>query len=381
MLGTMAAQPWAGMAWMHMQITAGLLRLGHDVYYIEATSEWPYDPGRNMKVPDGGYAVPYLARVAESFGLGGRWGYRQTALDGEWFGLDRLEAEDLLAHADAVFNVTAATDPAAVGLKIGRLVYFGTDPVGHELTYARGDDSMRTLIEQHHDAVTYGENIGNADCPLPPLPRLRGRTRQPVLLDLWKSGPPTNDVFTTVANWRQVGQDLVYEGQTYSWSKHEQFMKFVDVPRRVGEPVELASGLAQMTPEEILMLEREGWRLVDAHAFTTDPWAYREYVRASRGEFTVAKPFYVRPRSGWFSERSACYLAAGRPVITQDTGFSTVLPTGEGLFAFTTTEDVQAAFEKVRADYARQSKAARDIAEEFFRAETVLGKVLEELGL
>jgi hypothetical protein len=377
----MAAQPWAGMAWMHMQIAAGLLKLGHDVYYVEATSEWPYDPKRNMKVPDADYAVPYLAGVAESFGLRDRWAYRQSASDGEWFGLDRLEAEDLLAHADAVLNVTGATNPAEVGLKIGRLVYFGTDPVGHEVAFAQGDPGMRALIEQHQDIVTYGENIGSPDCPIPPLPRLRARTRQPVLMEMWQSGPPSKEVFTTVANWRQLGHDLVFSGETYAWSKHEQFMKFVDVPRRVGEPVELACGIDQLTPDERRTVEAAGWRLVDAHAFTTDPWSYRAYVRSSRGEFTVAKDFYVRPRSGWFSERSACYLAAGRPVITQDTGFSAVLPTGEGLFAFTTTEDVLAAFEKVRADYARQSRAAHDVAEEYFRAERVLAKVLEDLGL
>lgn len=380
-LGTMAGQPWAGMAWMHMQITAGLARLGHDVYYLEATSAWPYDPRHQTKVRDADYALSYLAAVAERFGLGGRWGYRRSYLDGEWFGLSRAEAEELLAHADAVFNVTAATNPAAEGLKIGRLVYFGTDPVGHEFAFAEGDPAIRGLIEQHHDVVTYGETIGQPDCLVPPLPRLRARTRQPVLLDLWADGAPTREVFTTVCNWRQPGHDVVFRGETYSWDKHHEFLKFIDLPRRLGEPIELALGLGQLTADERRLLEAHGWRLTDAHAFTTDPWRYRDYVRASRGEFTVAKDLVVRPRSGWFSERSACYLAAGRPVITQDTGFSRVLPTGEGLFAFTTMAEALAAFAAVRGDYARHARAARAIAEEYFRAERVLAQLLEALGL
>lgn len=127
-------------------------------------------------------------------------------------------------------------------------------------------------------------------------------------------------------------------------------------------------------------LESNGWRLADGPAFSTDPWRYRDYVQASRGEFTVARDVNVRLRSGWFSERSACYLASGRPVITQDTGFGTVLPTGEGLFAFTTMDDLLAALETVNADYERHSRAARVIAEDYFRAEIVLAGVLRDLG-
>lgn len=379
-LGTMAAQPWAGMAWMHMQITVGLLRLGHDVYYVEASSEWPYDPLRGTSTPDAGYALPYLARVADGFGLRGRWAYRTSYAEREWFGLSRHDAEDLLAHADVVLNITGATDPAVEEIKVGRLVYVGTDPVGHEVRYASGDEGVRSLIDQHQDAVTYGENLGTADCPIPPLPRLRARTRQPVLLDLWASGPPTR-LFTTVSNWRQPGHDIVFQGETYRWSKHHEFLRFLEVPRRRGEPIELALGPGQLEAGERRRLEDNGWCLADAHAFTVDPWPYRDYVRASAGEFTVAKDQNVRLSSGWFSERSACYLAAGRPVVTQDTGFGTVLPTGDGLFAFRTLDDVLAAFEAIEADYTRHSRAARRIAEEYFAAERVLAKLLDDLGV
>ena len=202
---------------------------------------------------------------------------------------------------------------------------------------------MRTLIEEHADFVTYGENIGNTDCPLPPLPRLRSRTRQPILLDLWQDGPPVKKEFTTVGNWRRTGRDIEFEAQTYRWSKHHEFLKFIDLPRQTHQSIELATGLASLSPEERDLLETIGWRLRDAHPFTTDPWRYRDYVRSSRGEFTVPKDLHIRLRSGWFSERSACYLAAGRPVVTQDTGFANFLPTGESLFPFNTTEEIIAA--------------------------------------
>jgi hypothetical protein len=395
-LGTLASNPYAGMAWMHMQITSGLRRLGHDVYYFEVTSSWPYDPIRQMKVDDSDYAVPYLARVAESFGLGDRWAYRRSYSDKEWLGLSRATAEDWLAHADLVLNVTGATRLTKEGLKSGCCAYLGTDPVLHEIAFAKGDPGTQALVAEHDAVVTYGENIGNPDCSIPPLPRLRARTRQPVLVDLWESGSPTKETFTTVSNWEQVGLDIEYQGETYRWSKHHEFLKFIDLPQRIHQPIELAMNLAQrkpireddnedvpamgVAPDARSVLEFYGWRLADAPAFTTDPWTYWDYVRSSRGEFTVARDLNVRLRSGWFSERSACYLAAGRPVITQDTGFGNVLPTGEGLFAFNTIEEILAAFDAVSADYQKHSRAARAIAAEYFKAETVLAKLLSDLG-
>jgi len=385
------------MAWMHMQITAGLCRLGHDAYYFEVTSNWPYDPIRSTKVGDSDYALPYLARVCQSFGLQNRWAYRRSYGDGAWFGLSRAKAEEFLAHADAVLNVAGSTRFAKEGHKVGRLVYFGTDPVYHEIAYANGNEEARAIIQEHDDFVTYGENIGNPDCPVPPLPRLRAKTRQPVLLDLWQSGPPSKPEFTTVGNWRQEGREVAYRGEFYHWSKDREFLKFIDLPKRTTQSLELAMNLADAKtikhgPGEVVrtlgvttdarqMLECNGWKLADTHVLTTDPWPYRDYVRGSRGEFTVARDLHVRLRSGWFSERSACYLAAGRPVITQDTGFGSVLPTGEGLFAFNSMEEILAAFEAINSDYERHRRAARAIAEDYFCAEKVLAKVIEDLGL
>src|SRR5262249_11250198 len=159
---------------------------------------WPYDPIRNTRVDDSDYAVPYLARVAESFGLGDRWAYRRTYSDKEWLGLDRSKAEDLLLNAAAVFNVAGGTGFTEEGLKVNRLVCSGTDPVFHESAFAQGDEATLDLMREHDAVVTYGENIGDPDCPIPPLPGLKAKTRQPVLVDLWQAGPPSREEFTTV---------------------------------------------------------------------------------------------------------------------------------------------------------------------------------------
>lgn len=396
-VGTLASDPYAGMAWMHMQIVVGLLRLGHNAYYFETTSTWPHNPKLGMRVDNTQYAIPYLKDIAERFGIAERWAYRCSfSQNKEWIGLNKIKAEALLANADFVFNVSAATKFEEEELKIGRLVYFGTDPVYHEIKYAEGDEEVRRFIDKHNDIVTYGENIGNPDCPIPPLPRLKSKTRQAILIDYWKNGDPAKNEFTTVGNWKQGGRDLIFNGETYFWSKHHEFLKFIDLPKRTNQPIELAMNLAKpetikhgegtsvpalgLATDEYSMLTSNGWKLVDAPAFTVNPWHYKDYIISSRGEFTFAKDQNIRLKSGWFSERSACYLAAGRPVITQDTGFGCKLPTGEGLFAFNTMDQILAAFDSINSNYKKHSKAAADIAEEYFKAETVLENVLNDLA-
>lgn len=396
-LGTMSVDPYAGMAWMHMQFAAGLLRLGHDVHYLEISGNWPYDPIRQSHVDDSDYALPYLQKVTAAFGLADRWAYRRGYSDKQWFGPSAQTAEQLMIDADAVFNITGTSRIAEQGLKAGRLVFVVTDPVHPELAYASGDPTMRSIVDEHTDVITYGENIGRDGNIIPALPRTRGHMRQPVLTDLWSSAAPSRSAFTTVGNWRQSGRDVEFAGETYRWSKHHEFLRFISVPTRVRTPIELATNLIKPEslkhgPNEIVrtggvgddaytLLTENRWQLTDARTFTLDPWEYQRYIQASSGEFTVARDLNVRTRSGWFSERSACYLAAGRPVITQNTGFGSVLPTGEGLFAFDTVDEAVAAFERVESDYERHSRAARDIAEQYFKAETVLAKMLNDLGV
>ena len=395
-VGTLASDPFAGMAWMHMQIFLGFLRLGHDVYYFEITKTWPYNPVLQTRVDNIDYAIPYLKELTEKFGVGDRWAYRCGFLKSKkWVGMRKSKAEDMLATADLVFNISGATRFEKEGLKVGRLVYYGTDPVYPEIKYAACDPVISAIINEHDDVVTYGENIGNADCPIPPLPRLRAKTRQPILMDQWKNNIAPGKSFTTIGNYKQGGRDLEFKGQTYYWSKHHEFLKFMDVPSHVDQRIELAMNLAKphtfrhrrgtvvpalgIADDEYTLLKSHGWQLIDGPSFTTNPWTYRDYIIKSKGEFTFAKDQNIRLKSGWFSERSACYLAAGRPVITQDTAFGCTLPTGTGLFAFNTMEDIICAFDAINTNYEKHSRAAQEIAEEYFKAEAVLEKLLNDL--
>jgi hypothetical protein len=261
------------------------------------------------------------------------------------------------------------------------LVYVGTDPVMQEIKIANGDDALRARVGAHRAHFTYGENIGASDCPVPPLPFPTHTLRQPVVLSEWATQAEPRPVFTTVTNWEVRGYDVEWRGQHYTWSKHHAFLRVLDLPVRTGAVLELALGLSGVSSDVRADLSAHGWSLADAFSMSLRPWPYRDYVRASMAEFSVAKDMVARTRCGWFSERSACYLAAGRPVVTEDTGFGSVLPVGEGLFSFRTIDEAADAIEQVRGDYTRHSAAARAIAEEYFRAESVLGRMMKDLSL
>jgi hypothetical protein len=200
-----------------------------------------------------------------------------------------------------------------------------------------------------------------------------------VVPDLWEGfAAGSADTFTTIGNWRQSGQ-VTFQGDVYTWTKHTEFEKVLDLPRRTGQAFELA--LSSFDDADKRMLEARGWQVRHGLSVSKELDPYRDYLTGSRGEFTVAKDQNVRLRSGWFSERSAQYLAAGRPVVTQETGFRNVLPTGAGLFGFTTVDDAAAAVEAINGDYERHRRAARGLAREYFNAEIVLGRMLAEVGL
>ena len=369
---------------MHGQFLMGLRRLGCDAFYVEVTSAWPYHPRLQSTTDDPTYAVNYLSGVMRGFGASDCWAYRATYADGAWYGPLAGHAEEMIANADAVLNISGSTIPEEVAVECP-LVYVGTDPVVQELRIANGDSELRSRIAGHRAHFTYGENIGTPDCPVPPFPFVTKPTRQPIILDLWAGGVVRRPrCYTTVTNWAVTGYDVTYNGQVYLWSKHHEYLKIIDLPARArsrGVTFERAMGLAGLSNDVKHMLNENGWEVADAFEMSLDPWTYRDYVRNSSSEFSVAKDMNVRMASGWFSERSACYLAAGRPVITQDTGFSRVLPVGQGLFAYQNMNDILAAIDAIESDYEKHGRAAQEIAQEYFRAETVLGRMLDDLGL
>jgi GT2 family glycosyltransferase len=324
-------------------------------------------------------AAEFIDRALRPFGFGDRWAFQALHEDGGWYGLSESRVRRLCSSAEVLINLHGGTEPLPEHYETGRLVFLETDPVDVQVQLAQGRRETVDYLAPHCAFFSFGENYGRPSCGLPVSSRFDFRpTRQPVVLDFWSGGPPHNGTFTTVANWRQLWRDLEFEGEVYSWSKETEFRKVLDLPRRVGSIFELALGSTE--DEDRRLLVEHGWRLRDPAAISAEPDTYRDYIIASRGEFTVAKDQNVRLLSGWFSDRSATYLAAGRPVVTQDTGFGCALPTGEGLLAFTTLDDAVAAVEAVRSDYDRHSRAAAEIAREHFAAERVLGRLLEDIG-
>jgi hypothetical protein len=288
----------------------------------------------------------------------------------------------LYRSADLIINLHGATVPLPEHYETGRLVYLETDPVRIQIELHEGKQETIDYLEPHRAFFTFGENYGRSGCELPVSDRFHFRpTRQPVVMELWEPhGNGAGTSFTTIGNWQQKRREVSFRGEVYQWSKHLEFLKFIDLPLRTGQAFELALS-SRFGKRDLRLLQRNGWRVVDALAFSMDLEAYRAYIAGSRGEFTVAKDQNIRLRTGWFSDRSATYLAAGRPVITQETGFSDNLPTGEGLFAFTTYEDIAHAVDAINGDFERHSRAARALAHEYFGHEAVLGRLLAEVGL
>jgi hypothetical protein len=382
--GTMGEVPFGGMAWQVMHHLEGFRRLGHEVFYVEDTNRWPYDPDRNTVTDDCAYAVRFIERVLDECGLGGRWAYKSASggrdkpeIGGQVFGMTQQDLANLYAQADILINLTGSTELRDRQLDVPVRIYLETDPVLRQIEIAHGEASTIELLKAHTHHFTYGENIGSPACAVPTGMFQYQPTRPPVIVDWWETEQRPRECFTTIGNWRQDGKDLEWNGETYRWSKHYEFLKFLEVPVLSGECVELA--LSSVDAEAVDMLTSRSWRVVNSMEISRDIAPYLDYVKSSRGEFTVAKDQNVRLKSGWFSDRSACYLAAGRPVITQNTGFETVLPVGEGLFAFNTMEDILASLEAIRLDYDRHSRAASSIARHHFRAEAVLASLLRNL--
>ena len=371
--------PMAGVAWQAVHYLVGFQRLGWDVYYVEDSGAAPYDPEVMSVTEDCRFAVGYVGDVMRRFGLADRWAYLDL-MHGEVHGLSRPAVDDLYRTATAIVNLCGATAPRAEHRQGAKLLYVETDPVYEQFNVALGDAASLGFIRSHDVLFTYGENLGGADCPVPTSGFAWHVTRPPVVTDLW-DGPIDLDAraFTTVASFANKGKDITYDGVRYEWSKHSNFARFLDLPRHTPQPFVMAMKPGDPAVER--QVRDAGWTLVDPDATSRDVDGYRRFIRESRGEFTVAKDIYVRPRSGWFSDRSVCYLAAGRPVVTQDTGFGRFVPTGEGLFAYSTMEEAVDALARVNADYGRHSAAARRVAAESFGAEPVLRRLLADAGL
>jgi GT2 family glycosyltransferase len=379
-LGMMTKIPVAGVVWQTVHYLLGFRRLGFDVYYVESHARTPSMLMETERDDGSALAAGFIDRVLRRFDLRDRWAYVALHDDGRHLGLSEGDLRRLYASAELIVNLHGGTEPRPEHADTGRLVYVETDPVQLQVELAEGLASTITFLEPHCAFFTFGENYGAADCLLPVSERFHFLpTRQPVVLDLWPRAAGDSGRFTTVANWRQNWREVRLGAETYRWSKHLEFERVLDLPRRTGRSFTLV--LSGCERDERERLRRHGWSVRDATALSVDMDAYRSYVAGSLGELTVAKDQNVRLRTGWFSDRSATYLASGRPVITQDTAFGNVLPTGAGLHAFSTEDEAAAAVEHVCADYGRERAAAGDIAQASFDSDVVLGRLLDDVGV
>lgn len=381
--GMLATCPVGGVFWDYAQYAIGLERLGLDVWYLEDTGVPTYIPETGDFDYEGDHdrSAAYLRDTfaAVSPTLAERWHLR--TFDDEILGVPLDEMLDIVADADVFLNVSQMCQLRDEYLATPRKVLIDTDPGWNHFgrwPQAEADPNPLDNGWRAHDHFfTYAERLGQPDCPLPRLGRRWHPTRPPVVTDLWPTDIPPGHAWTTVMTWDSSGivDGIEHDGTTYA-TKEREFTRIEDLPRRTPVQLELAAGGKQPPTERWREL---GWSVRDPVEVSGTPERYRDYLAGSRGEFSVTKHVYAATRSGWFSCRSTCYLAAARPVVVQDTGWSDVLPTGDGLFAFSGPDDAIAALELVESDWEHHSAAARAVAIEHFEAERVLGDLLDRV--
>jgi hypothetical protein len=376
-LGYMIRGPYGGLAWHHLQYVMEFASLGHDVYFFEDSDDYPAccDPVTGVTGTDPGYGLQFATQVFRSVGLENRWAY-YDAHSSCWRGPLDATAREIAASADVLLNLSGVNPVRSWFEKIPVRIFVDTDPVFTQIRHLT-DIGARGLALQHNAFFTFGENIFKQGCSIPDDGFPWRPTRQPIALHAWTVKPDGNaGRFTTVMQWDSYACRQ-YAGRTYGM-KSASFQPYFELPNRTSETLELALGSATVPRQE---LRRLGWSIVDPTVVARDIWNYQEYISASKAEFAVAKHGYVSSWSGWFSERSAAYLASGRPVVTQETGFSEWLEPGLGVLSFQTPDEALAGIEDVCSRYEVQSRAARRIAEEYFDARKVLPKLLSDVGV
>ena len=369
--------PVGGVLSNNLQFLTGFQRLGHDVYLVEKAGyeESCFDPESRVSSDDCTCGVRRIEALLDRHGLPGRWCF--VSADGEYHGLDRAAVDEVFAHADLFIDrgLHQSWVEEARGVPIS--VLMDPDPGFRQVKMATELERGRA-VPSYDAYYTYGHNIGTDLSPAPTVGLAWRHLFHPVDTSLYpETGPPDPTApCTTVMNWKAL--ELVsHAGETFGM-KDAQFPRFVDLPERVGCPMEIAVEGHNVPHEE---LQRRGWRVVPALDVTASYDSYHEYLRRSLAEFSVVKDVYHRLAVGWFSDRSAAYLAHGRPVVVQDNGLARHLPTGEGLFEVSSLGEAADAIERVRAEPERHSRAARRIAEEYLDTDVVLGRFLDELGV
>jgi hypothetical protein len=378
--GAIANRPLnAGGVWVRLSWILGLRRLGFDVWFVEQIDEATcVDAAGAPATFAESENRRYFEQVVERFGLEGRAsllyeGGRESA------GVPLQELLPVAQEARLLVNISGHLDLEPLISRLRRKAYVDLDPGFTQFWHADGTGGSR--LEGHDVHFTVGENIGRPGCTIPTCGLDWKAVRAPVVLQEWPvADAGDTDRFTTIGAWRGPFGPVHFNGHTYSLKVHE-FRKVIELPRRSPQRFELALDIHPGDERDRKALVTNGWRLVDPRATVPGPLEFREYVQRSGAEFSVAQGIYVETNSGWFSDRTARYLASGRPVLVQDTGFSANLPVGEGLLAFTELEEAVEGAQRIAGDYEGHRSAARAVAEAHFDSDTVLSRFLEEAGI
>jgi hypothetical protein len=383
--GLAATYPFGGVFWDYLQYPLGLHRLGHDVLYVEDTGKWMYDPIAQTFVPDGQNNARLLAeRIAQlDPALSERWFFRDA--HGRTFGKPAAQAAEFCRSADLFIHISASCWMRDEYFAARRTVFIDSDPMYTQAavppyldgTVSETSRAQLEMIRRHDVHFTFAENIGSPDCRVPTELFHWIPTRQPIVLDCFDGHQvpveQRRPILTTVASWEPTEKGPTVRGVRYE-GKSVEFNRFIDLPARSKLPLEIA--ISGQVPRAALAAA--GWRIREGVEVSADPWAYRRYLAESLAEWSVAKNAYVASRSGWFSCRTACYLALGVPAIVQDTGFTPSIPAGQGVLAFTTIDQAAAAIDELARHPARHAAAAHAIAREYFDARSVLGRLVDQ---
>jgi hypothetical protein len=369
--GCIGRFPVGGNAWSVLQYLLAIHALGHEVYYLEESGEgsWVYDYESEGMTTDLGYPTRYIRECLEPFGFGDRWIFRAG---GQSLGMPLARFRSICADADLLIVLGSFLDLWRDEYDLpGRRAFVDLDPGFTQARLANGDPSVTNTIIRCERLFTVGQGLGRADCWIE-LGEYRWlKTVPPVSLDHWpwaEGGEATH--LTSILQWRSY--PAVTHKQRKLGNKDLEFPRFLDLPAETAQPFLLA-----LTADSKEPLSRFGWDTVVGWKETLKPQDYERFIRGSRAEFSVAKHGYVSSRSGWFSDRSVCYLASGRPVVVQDTGLSDWLPIGSGVLTFADKSSALRAIDDLNGDYEGHRRAARAIAEKHFDARVVLGSLLE----
>ncbi len=385
--GLAATFPLGGPFWDYLQYVLGFMRLGHDVMYIEDTGRWCYEPRLQTFIESGAQNAVYLARELARLSprMTERWFFRDAT--GASWGQYWQRVVEFCRSADLFVHISGSCNMREEYFAARRVVFIDSDPMYTQAIipeYVAGRISDPDLLYRmgmlfKHDVfLTFAENILQPDCKVPRELFNWAPTRQPIVMDQFKDQVPLSArrrVFTTVMSWDPREQGPTVNGVTYS-GKSGEFLQFIDLPRRTPAAFEIA--MSGRPPHEQLV--QAGWKLIDGYQASADPWRYRQYLANSYGEWSVAKNAYVRSRSGWFSCRTACYLALGVPAVVQDTGFGCAVPTGDGVLKFSTLDEACEAIEAVLANPQHHAQAAYEIAREYFDSDKVLSRLVAQCG-